>query len=580
MQALSPAPRAPLLTIETSESPGETSLPSTVLESSTHRTTGHSQILNDRNDTRGKAGGMAASVSLVTAAPTTAASTTTSTDTVPHPSLKRPPSANLSSSPPIFTHKKRRTHTSKVASGAGGAWSSGQRAFLPGLDDDDEEDADNGAVEDTSRQENGKSLVGDDASDDGVDVLALAYLRSVRREARRIPHVMSGRHALAQGKDEGAGAGAEEEGWKKGEEQDGDDDDGADDDEGGYYSDGAYISTLTRPTPPPAPSSPSSALAPRDAYTARLRQMFLAHRARLASTSGGEFTAGGASPLSPALWRKRVRGRGPAAADAREAGARGAVRVAGVAVRVAGYAASSRGGGRKGAENRCLGRRAGAWAWAMAGAWRPVEEMGCEEVGAVREVGRRAGMELVKAVYGVGGAEADLAGEREEEESVGEGVDEAEEGGAEDAEAKAEATRAQEECASSPPADGGNAGDASEEGQVDQQEDYERSATSLSPPTAASEPAHHRERLQRAASSEEALEDAQARAVEGRGLRDEEEMKKEGVEGKEGGEEGDEDLDSGEDRLAALAALDMVLWVVGEMYGQRDLLAGRVAWGL
>ncbi|PYH95551.1 hypothetical protein BO71DRAFT_377256 [Aspergillus ellipticus CBS 707.79] len=167
-------------------------------------------------------------------------------------------------------------------------------------------------------------------------------------------------------------------------------------------------------------------------------------------------------------------------------------------------------------------RRIGAWAWGLLAKCREVGQLGTEEVGEIRDLGKRAVKILVKM--------------REEEEEEGDGEGEGDEEGGEEGE--------EEEWVEQEEGVGEDGGEGEAVGDTDGL-DYE-----MQEDNGEAEPA-----------SAEALEAAKAR-----------------LQAKIQDAEEHQDTAAGEVALQTRAMLDMIITVVGEFFGQRDLLEAREVW--
>lgn len=181
------------------------------------------------------------------------------------------------------------------------------------------------------------------------------------------------------------------------------------------------------------------------------------------------------------------------------------------------------------------GRNIGAWAWGLLGRCREVGEMGSEEVGVVRGVGKRAAWVLRRIAAGEGGWGMDGLPEVEEEDAPGE-----------------------EE----------RIGDAEEHG------DAVENGSHIMDDEEASALNEARERVIAALGTAEQTEPRLVSKV----VPDQVEKNKASIEPQietvaNGRVEAEEN-----DLHSAHATLDMIVTIIGECYGQRDLLDGRLLW--
>ena len=199
------------------------------------------------------------------------------------------------------------------------------------------------------------------------------------------------------------------------------------------------------------------------------------------------------------------------------------------------------------------GRNIGAWAWGLLGRCRHVGEMRSEEVGVVRGVGKRAQWVLRRMAAGEG-----LSSEEE--------VQEEEDGNREDGDEKGPLEEGEEDQ------NGGNGDGQEGDGQEGPLDDGDEDAHTLD--------------------NEEALAEAKKRVITSLGSAESTEPPLVGKTVQDQPEEGNEA--SREPRVDAVvrgpakaeendlesvhATLDMIITIVGQYYGQRDLLDGRLLW--
>ncbi|KKK12799.1 hypothetical protein ARAM_004727 [Aspergillus rambellii] len=191
--------------------------------------------------------------------------------------------------------------------------------------------------------------------------------------------------------------------------------------------------------------------------------------------------------------------------------------------------------------NTVLVRRIGAWAWGLLGKCRDVGQLGTEEVGDIRELGKRAVKILSKM------REEEKEGQAEEEE---EDAEEEEDGYESDVEKNID-------------------------GQMQKDEKQEEAIiVGDTDPTAAVDP--DQPDAEKAPPGDEELERAK---VQLRAQIWGTENGSAAQEAEEGDQSPVDDEDSGLDVSTQIRAmLDMIITVVGEHYGQRDLLEARETW--
>ncbi|KAK4224552.1 hypothetical protein QBC38DRAFT_511681 [Podospora fimiseda] len=258
----------------------------------------------------------------------------------------------------------------------------GQKAAFPGIDDGDIQLSD----EDLEFEECGD---------------ALAYLQSVRQEARHVPHIIVAPKAGPQLPPELANASADDDQVDHSLYENGVGD------SRGYYYDGAYTAAPSSPTsapPSPAPDmSPSSSdavtaqnRALREAYYASLAKSFLSLRALLHQEPSPELIAalpkdhgtevGSFGPRSWTfrVWTNRMRHTDPLPVQIAALERQSVLKLLRVML-----------GGkfiRRGYELR---ERTSRWIWALLARLPDRGELGYDEVGWVRELGKRAVLMMV-----------------------------------------------------------------------------------------------------------------------------------------------------------------------------------------
>lgn len=197
-------------------------------------------------------------------------------------------------------------------------------------------------------------------------------------------------------------------------------------------------------------------------------------------------------------------------------------------------------------------RRLGAWAWGLLGRCRDISELGSSEVGEIRELGKRAVKVLAKMRENQKAVEASQLQEQQEEDfKTREEQSEGEEGDTEmTGDIEAEKSQAPTEVTVE-----------SEVSSAQVEKTHADGDDTLDELEAA------KARLQAKLSTD----DDTALAAAASTSTDEGEV----VEEEEEAEEIDEPMES---RKQARAMLDMIITIIGEFYGQRDLLESRDLW--
>ncbi len=199
------------------------------------------------------------------------------------------------------------------------------------------------------------------------------------------------------------------------------------------------------------------------------------------------------------------------------------------------------------------GKNVGAWAWGLLARCRELGTMGSEEVGVVRRVGKR-GVHLLRRIR---------AGEVVEVEDVGVGGE-----GDDDSDGEADHSHV----------------DVAQEKQDEQEDEDENDTESIAAidPIRLPEDSIHLLSPPAEAGVDDALAAARARMLASLDAAHQKPEVNNDAEGQyhqqdqgTGGELGREGV-MGEE--AVHATLDMIVTIVGEFYGQRDLLDGRVLW--
>ncbi|EER44168.1 conserved hypothetical protein [Histoplasma capsulatum H143] len=245
----------------------------------------------------------------------------------------------------------------------------GQKHAFPGLDDlGDEEQLCYGPPE------------------DGIE-----YLRMVRSEARTLPAIFVS-NTVRQDKDNSRTL--EAQGNKTN-----DDDTMANEvesDQTGFYSDGVYVAYSSQN--PQAEASHTSAPDAQEIYYNLLHHRFLLLRSTLKCTPPASVIASldAERPISlprsnkyaRAEWEKIIQTMDPRMAQLACMDMESVLGLLAIVARL--LSKTVRG------NDRAQVKRLGAWAWGLLGRCRTVGEMGSEEVGDIRELGKRAARILVK----------------------------------------------------------------------------------------------------------------------------------------------------------------------------------------
>ncbi|PGH15084.1 hypothetical protein AJ79_02610 [Helicocarpus griseus UAMH5409] len=226
-------------------------------------------------------------------------------------------------------------------------------------------------------------------------------------------------------------------------------------------------------------------------------------------------------------------------------------------------------------------KRLGAWAWGLLGRCREVGEMGSEEVGDVREVGKRAARILVKVREGEeemkGGMEnGDEVEEEGGDEGEGQGYDDGEDGDGDGV----DGTNGENATGTIPESDLGD--QQTELGAIPQKEANAETMTGDAQDELEAAKARLQARLQ-------AQQPSSDRAEAGEGEIEPDDNHGHDDEGEEGEEGEVDDKDEDESYNDSVwgypdvqqytrAMLDMIISIIGEFYGQRDLLEFRDIW--
>jgi hypothetical protein len=297
----------------------------------------------------------------------------------------------------------------------------GQRSAIPGLEEGEGYDGDG------------------DVEYEGADVMgnALAYLRSVREEANTIPTVLSApRTTTTTDEDE------------NNDEPDRSIYTDGIGDSRGYYSDGAYTASASLPVNISTTTTPPT---PQEAYTTSLLARFRAIRKRLYTTpprcavealspdqgtyynTNAQGGRSGAAKREYQTWQWRLRNTAPQSAQLASMPKETVLRLLRMLSRNGMILGPGEGEG--GMEGRRMQKRLGQWVWGLLARLPDSGELGSEEVGVVRELGKRAvwlgmesrglDLEALREETGEGDSEAveaevvDVEVEDEHEDSVG-----------------------------------------------------------------------------------------------------------------------------------------------------------------
>ncbi|PGH30211.1 hypothetical protein GX50_07038 [[Emmonsia] crescens] len=433
----------------------------------------------------------------------------------------------------------------------------GQKHAFPGLDDPIDED---------------QLFYG--PAEDGIE-----YLRMVRSEARTLPTIFVSKAASLikdnkrvpetsnQGGDDGNAIDVE-----------------LDNSQAGFYSDGVYVaysSHRPQPTTTLPPNAPdTSASDPQEIYYNILHHRFLLLRSTLKCTPPASVIAslGAQRPISLPRYNKRARAEweriiqtmDPHMAQLACMDMESVLGLLAIVTRL--LSKTVRGG------ESAQVKRLGAWTWGLLGRCRAVGEMGSEEVGDIRELGKRAARILVKvreseaveakAMQGDGFDMEDGEGRKEE-------VEEAEEnqergfGGRENI-------------------NGDGNRDGNQVDELDITNDVVHTNGNITEPIIAHGEANGDIITPTdGVDAQDELEAAKARLQERLQLQqtgDKMEARESEIEGEENNDDDEEEgevVDDNESRNVqqyTRAMLDMIISVIGEFYGQRDLLEFRDIW--
>ncbi|OJD19700.1 hypothetical protein AJ78_00323 [Emergomyces pasteurianus Ep9510] len=435
----------------------------------------------------------------------------------------------------------------------------GQKHAFPGLDDPVDED---------------QLFYG--PAEDGIE-----YLRMVRSEARTLPPIFVSKTVLPKGDS------------KRVPEASGQENGGvntinveADNSQNGFYSDGVYVACVQRPqTTTPSPDDPGipdiNVPDPQEMYYNLLHHRFLLLRSTLKCTPPASVIAslGVGRPISLPRYNKRARAewerilqtKDPCMAQLACMDMESVLGLLAIVTRLLSKIV-------RGRESVHV-KRLGAWTWGLLGRCRPVGEMGSEEVGDIRELGKRAAKILLKVRESEALKVMDMLGGGHDMEDGDGGEEEVEE---------SEEEKDEPGYGTGGDINGGGYGD---ENQVD-----ELNITNTVIDANENLTEHisvHGEDINlptNGVDAQDELEAARAR-LQARLLpqqtRDQMEPRKSEMEDVDsnGGdnEENGEVADVGDDESKSVrqytrAMLDMIISIIGEFYGQRDLLEFRDIW--
>ncbi|MCJ1469946.1 hypothetical protein MMC07_008590 [Pseudocyphellaria aurata] len=396
----------------------------------------------------------------------------------------------------------------------------GQRSAFPGLD----------------------GLVDQDALFYGPASDGLEYLQMVRSEAKAVPNLLvaplSPRVVTA---------------------------DQHPDHEQGYYADGAYTAV---PNATRGPSGDEDEEDPQEAYYASLCSRFSKLSATLQCpppilTKPAVAAAEQALPFNPsssAQWRRSILNTQPRMLLLNQLGQ--ADVVSGLAVLETMLTPG----------NLVKRRSIGAWAWGLLAKCRDVGQMGSEEVGVLRDLGKKARGIFRGIMAGI-----------EDDGEMEEGEDETNDGDRHESEDDHDAEAEREDPASNELATSDHEDSESLHSIEDTQIlDYDGAKISIeiSPPSSSesSDPL--------AAARQRLLDSLKPSSSDAHGSETivDQGASHHGIEEKTQHDTADDDGDQrdtgdNDSRLRTRATLDMIITIVGEFYGQRDLLDGRLLWG-
>ncbi|ERF69918.1 hypothetical protein EPUS_05462 [Endocarpon pusillum Z07020] len=359
----------------------------------------------------------------------------------------------------------------------------------------------------------------DDGDDDelfyGPANDGIEYLRMVRSEAKGVPHILVGSNQTAQ-MDGANGYNDEENG------------------DGGYYEDGAFIAA-----PQPTSNLPAAKSIPPDAQEAyyfslasRFRDVrILLHQTPPLSaieslTSDHPISLPPDSAKAQQQWRFLLQHRAPQMAQLACMEMEAVLEVVKL---LKGLLASTV---RTRSQEKV--QRLGAWIWGVLGRCNEAGELGSEEISELRELGKRA----VGLLVGIRDRSGKAYGHDEEEED-------------QDMPALGEETNK------------GDSVDLQIEPQV-QVNDTGRDAHEKGPSSST-------------VSEAKELELAKAALHEQLSLGDQPQVNEQAATGRVDGENGDVGMEMSVEKQVRVM-LDMVITIVGEVYGQRDLLEFRDIW--
>ncbi|MCJ1427796.1 hypothetical protein MMC29_005701 [Sticta canariensis] len=330
--------------------------------------------------------------------------------------------------------------------------------------------------------------------------------------------------------------------------------------EHGYYADGAYTAA---PDTTIRSSDEEDEEDPQEAYYTSLCRRFFSLSATLqhpppipitSTTSAVEQSS--FNPSSPARWRRYIFNTQPRMLLLHQLGQ--ADVVSGLAMLETLLSST----------NLQKRKNLGAWAWGLLAKCREVGQMSSEEVSVLRDLGKKAGG-IIRGI---------IAGIKEEEED-GVNAGEREEG--EDSYEKAKRVDAGSKIAYSP---GGEPLRPIEHPQILDHNGVSNATQSMEIPTSSSKStdplAAARQRLLESlqSSSPDAFE-SETCAAQGPTDNGLEHPKQEHMGDMAQRGVGQQDIGNDETELMIHATLDMIVTIVGEFYGQRDLLDCRILWG-
>ncbi|KAK2767407.1 hypothetical protein FQN54_003563 [Arachnomyces sp. PD_36] len=377
--------------------------------------------------------------------------------------------------------------------------------------------------------------------EDGIE-----YLRMVRSEANTLPHFfIAPKVPENDGADTAATNGTN--GVNEPPEQD------------GFYIDGVYIaaSTTNDNIPPTHPANGSdSGPDPQESYYTLLQHRFLLLRSTLKCTppasaitsldTNHPITFPTNSRKARTEWRRLLQAADPHMAQLACMDIESVLALTSVVTRLLSEVV-------RGGDVRKV-KRLGAWAWGLLGRCRDISELGSSEVGEIRELGKRAAKVLVKM----------RESQREIEMEVSQLQEQQEEEPVEEEEQQSEGEEGDAELTSH--AEGEKSEGPTEAIMVSEEVSVQVESTHTNGDSAPEDLEAAKARLQAELSTNISAPVTAPSISTDEGEVVEEEAEEEIVDGPT------------ETRKQSRAMLDMIITIVGEFYGQRDLLESRDLW--